>query len=842
MRSNKKTDSGARLKMSTLKKDSSRNPFSAYLPYTAYDAETKTYVLQDSTIGALWECSPLAFASEQTANCLEGIFRLGLPENAVLQFILYADPHITPFLENYKNLKTRKVPLVEEAVKGFTEFLATGSEGVKKLSGIPLRNFRLFMALKVPTAKINALRWEYLRASVEEAFRGASLWPKNMAPEDLLEWSRRVFNIGTGDPGSNPKHWDEEKEIRDQIIYSETQIKDEGLHLEIGDNHWACLTPKANPKEVDLFTTNRLAGGVWGLMSDSDQIQTPFLISVNLVFENLVPKLHAKCNVILGQGAAGSFAPSLMRKKEEYLRAVDSLERGAVFVRVMQSMWVWGKDEKHVAEALTRARRIWENCGYVMQRDRGILKVLFISSLPFGLYPTGKNMENIARDSIADCEAATAVLPVQADFAGGGKPVLVFAGRKGQLATLDFFCEEANNHNFVIAAESGSGKSFLLNYICFNYWANNALVRIVDIGGSYKKLAKITGGRYIDFGDGAPLCLNPFTNIVEPEHELQVVDAVVSQMIFSKSDATPSETESSLIQAAVRWAWEKEGNDADIDVVHAFLSDIKQAKGSSDNALKDSMGESLGNSMFGHPKVIEQAGMLSLNLREFTSDGSFGKFFNGRSTFDIRSDEFVVLELEHLKGQKALFRVVTLLVINAVTQDLYLSDRTRERFLLFEEAWQFLQSKGDTLTQVITEGYRRARKYSGSFGVIVQSIEDLASFGSVGQVILNNSAFKLFLQSKGFKRAKDQGLVDYDDFTMKILSTVASKRGAYSEIFADTPFGAGILRLIVDDFFYGVCTSSGKESGFIEQCVANGMDYVEAIKELAARRKFGGGA
>ena len=77
------------VRVQDLERLAERNPFSAFLPYLAYDPETRTYVLQDETVGALWECAPLAFASEQTVNGLDGLFRLGLPEGAVLQFIDY---------------------------------------------------------------------------------------------------------------------------------------------------------------------------------------------------------------------------------------------------------------------------------------------------------------------------------------------------------------------------------------------------------------------------------------------------------------------------------------------------------------------------------------------------------------------------------------------------------------------------------------------------------------------------------------------------------------------------------------------------------------------------------
>src|SRR3546814_15474167 len=59
------------------------------------------------------------------------------------------------------------------------------------------------------------------------------------------------------------------------------------------------------------------------------------------------------------------------------------------------------------------------------------------------------------------------------------------------------------------SAESGAGKSFLLNDLCRQYYAQNALIRIIDIGGSYRKLCTLCSGRYIDVGEER-LVLNPF--------------------------------------------------------------------------------------------------------------------------------------------------------------------------------------------------------------------------------------------------------------------------------------------------------------------------------------------
>ncbi|MFX5602703.1 hypothetical protein ABTD90_19335, partial [Acinetobacter baumannii] len=90
----------------------------------------------------------------------------------------------------------------------------------------------------------------------------------------------------------------------------------------------------------------------------------------------------------------------------------------------------------------------------------------------FGLYPDGRTMRMLERDFRMPVKAAVLMAPVQTDFRGGGRPALLYTGRKGQLITLDLFDPRINNYNFIVSAESGAGKSFLLNNLCQQYYAS----------------------------------------------------------------------------------------------------------------------------------------------------------------------------------------------------------------------------------------------------------------------------------------------------------------------------------------------------------------------------------
>ncbi|MDD2467806.1 MAG: TraC family protein, partial [Desulfobulbus sp.] len=774
---------GAHLKQADLEQMTSRHPFAAYLNYLAYDYNLDIYLNQDCSLGMLWECTPLTFAGPKALTSLEGLFRAGLPKGSVLQLILYADSHIAPILEAYQESRTVDDIIVRTSADQIVDFMEHGRRGLAACSNIPVRNFRLFVAVKLPgdtpeapnpedfIDRERAKPLQDIKRQITETLKAALLSPRSMPPGDLLEWARRLFNhYPTGYPEHNFTSYNDTIPLRKQILNADTVVREAGDHLRVGDNFFCCTTPKIIPAEVDPLQTNTLFGGIWGLVSDMDQIKTGFLYTLNILFEQgLETRIHAKCNLLLNQQAVGSLSPLLRRKQEEHLEATDALEHGVKFVRIIPILLVWDRDLEGARESCTRARRIWEDNGYVMQQDTFVLKILFLSALPFCLYTTGKNVDNLERDFIAPVPSVTPLLPVQGDFAGtGGVPKLIFTGRKGQLISLDFFAKGAPNHNTVCGATTGSGKSFLVNFLAFNYYACGSLVRIIDIGGSYKKIANMLGARYLDFQPGTTVSLNPFTSIQEPEEELKSVTAVFAQMAYSNSDTDKcNDTELNMIRNAVRWAWQQKEQEADADTVYAFLAKFPEVPAADFDSMSD------------NPALVEVARKLAFNIREFTNHGFHGKFFTGPSTFDIHRDAFVVLELENLKIQPDLYRVVTLLVLNAVTQDLYLSDRSRSRLIIFDEAWQFL-GKAAMLGPVINEGYRRARKYNGSFMVITQSILDLDSFGEVGRVINGNSAFKIYLESSDFDQARKQGLIQYDDFGLQILNNVKSNPPRYS--------------------------------------------------------------
>src|SRR5690606_6286048 len=73
-------------------------------------------------------------------------------------------------------------------------------------------------------------------------------------------------------------------------------------------------------------------------------------------------------------------------------------------------------------------------------------------------------------------------------------------------------------HTLVLGA-TGSGKSFLVNFLMTHAQKYAPFTVILDIGGSYGKLATLLGGRYLHVGlRHADVAINPFALDSAPEH------------------------------------------------------------------------------------------------------------------------------------------------------------------------------------------------------------------------------------------------------------------------------------------------------------------------------------
>lgn len=802
-----------------------RDRFSAFLPYLYHDDATGEYLTRHDAVGYIWECRPLTFLSGKGLASLLSIFKQEIPKECVLSFSLYPDSHVDPFIDRFVALKTRNDDLSREATRRYAEHLRSGREGMKGLKGIPVRNFRLFISIKAPKGIPGDLF-----ETVQENLAAAGLSPVLLKPGRLLEWLRRMLNA---EVPPTPNAYSGGRPIASQVLQAETEVSIVPTGMRFGNKLVACLTPKSMPDEADSIVTNRLIGGFMGQDDDSTQFTHEFLWTTSVFFRTSKKDIQKQYNRMAWQRRGGAWAKSLARRLGELDWVLNEVE-DLPYCNVFTTMLIFGRDVKHLGEGVARARGLWEKVGFVMQREgKRLTRALIPASLPLGLYPGRKDWSNVLtfdRDFAMSALAAVELLPVQGDYTGGMEPVVPLIGRKGQLVGLDVFDPGASNHNFLVAAKTGAGKSVILNFIANNYYNSGALIRCTDIGDSYLKQCRAVKGRYIDIGAQAEkICLNPFVSGGEGRDDQEGNESIIANLLLtmiysSTGTANVPETQYSLIKDAVRFAFARDEGLMGVDHVYEFLRTYPQYAG--EEALAS---------------LAPTAREMAFNLRDFTTKGRFGRMFNGKSSLNIADDQFVVMEMDRLLHEPELFRVVSMQVINAITQDLYgARSRSIRRFMLFDEAWKYLGADDRTpnaptqmIGGVIAEGYRRARKYGGSTGIVTQSPMDLLAFGPVGAVINSNSEFKFLLQSDAYPDAVKADVLKYAGLELDLAKSVRNVRPHYSEILCDTPFGRGVARLCLDRWTYWMNTSTGSERDAFMALADSGVPAVEAITRLA---------
>lgn len=805
--------------LARLRRSVERDSYSDYLPLAAWVEEEQAFLTIDDGWGYAWELVPAAYMFAHVHEALLGLLNVNFPEGTILQLQSFADPLVEGALDAFLDLKTRPDPLIQASARRTFDYLQAGTMGLKALHGIPIRNFRTFLSVKT-----RAPMDSDLRRQIEEQLSKLGIRP--MAAGEIVSLYRRIFNgVHASAPGVFTQTAD--VPLRRQIIDAGPALRFDGPEVFLGDQVARCLTPKSPPRRITAERANRLTGGMRGSAEDSDQIGGPFLFTLNVLFDHSQFEIHKRAQILSAQKAAGSFAVEVGKQIEEISWILDEVGNSR-FVSVIPTLWVFGRDRHQAREMAARAKRLWESepLPWMVQEESYLNPVLLAASLPFGLYPERRTIRMLQRDFRVPARAGVLMSPIQTDFRGGGRPALLYTGRKGQLITLDLFDPRINNYNFIVSAESGAGKSFLLNNLCQQYFAQNALIRIIDIGGSYRKLCTLCSGRYIDLGE-EHLVLNPFDLGLaldgdDRESAISMAVSIVAEMANAATRKPVTTSEWNLLKSAVQWTIESGRAEAGIDAVREWLG-VYPANTASDLDRVD--------------HLVPTARELAFNLRDFGSDGAYGHYFNGPSTFDISSDEFVVLELERLKAMPDLFNVVIMVVINAVTQELYLSARDRPRFVLCDEAAQFMtREEGQDLSRLaeaISQGYRRARKYRGSFGIILQSMNDLLLFGGTGQVILENAATRFLLQGSTYDKAVENKILDYSGFVLDLLKSVRNNKPNYSEVFIDSPLGLGIARLVVDPFSYWINTSAPEDVAAFDALVRSGRSPLEAVCDLA---------
>lgn len=790
-----------------------RNSLSDYLPYVAW--EDGTYMQADMSLGFVWEIEPLLEAGEDTRRILSGMLGSpALPPGTAVQFNAFASEIVSPLFP---------APAAGDGGGGMLGRMTRERRrlyegGMRERTGVPARDFRFLVSVKLPPpagAAGDGEAWDArlgearkVGAGVAGALGSALLRPRDLHPRELVLLLRELLNPdgprrGDAWRASRPGAlWDGREEIRRRVVDRETAVEARAGEIRIGEAVLRGYSPAVLPESFSLGEFHELLGDP--ARGDS-QVPAYFLLHAGFVVPGPGEEARVRAKAVMVKqqsfGLATRFIPRLRRKAENFDFLVGALEDEGL-VRGSLGLFVKTRGGEEADGAREAAAGLWRARGFDLREERYVLLPLLLGSLPLGMEPAAEKLLRRAR--AMQSSAGASLLPVVSDWRGTGSGPLSFVSRRGQVMKVDLF-DSPSNYNCAVFAQSGSGKSFLVSDMIAGYLAEGARVFVIDVGRSYEKLCRLMGGEFLAFDDRGGISLNPFSGVGDIDGDMELLKPLFARM------AAPSgkmgDLGGSLLEEAIRTAWEKEGRGARID-------DVAEALRRSGDRRR--MGED-----------------LARMLGAYSSRGRYGRFFEGGSGASFDGD-FTVLELEELRAMPDLQAAVLLTVIWRIEREMYLGDRSRRKLAVIDEAWDLLG--GGFSGEFIAHGYRRARKYNGAFVSVTQSLLDFYRAGAVGEAVLENSAWTFMLRQKGesVEEMKKGGKLLLGPYFSSLVSSLSTRPGEFSELFMHNgERGMGVGRLVVDPFSYWTYTTSPDEVSLLDGFVARGMDTAEAIERCA---------
>lgn len=839
--------------------------FADMLPYLAWIPERRLFVLEGDVpqkvdgIGFCLEMTPQTGATPDMADLLTTIFTY-LPKGSGVQWSLIATPLIDRFLDSYVGVRldpaTATTKEERERRELFRALAERQAEHFRKGATDPLvpnqpyllRDFRIVMSVVIPANTYDDDDFldeiESIRETCATTLKTYYQYDRDWGPEDLINWCAVVLNPQETILKRNAPHinYDEGRPIKEQIVAPNTvmRVTEDGLIYGLPQRKnecvAKCMSVRSYPKACTLNAMGSLIGDY---MQPAIGYTSPFMITIGistLDFEETraATQMKAARATQKADSPMAKFMPELQDIKHDWDIAQRSFDEGKGTVRMYHQLILWAAPED-MARAEQSAQAVWRSRQFEIVEDTFIQIQGLLGSLPMSLTPTlTKDIKTAQRMTTKTIPNAVNMAPLLAEWHGVGRPIVPMWGRRGQAMGIDLFGNVAGNFNGAIAGTSGSGKSVLLNSIALSYLGIGGRVWIIDIGRSFEKLCQTVGGQYLEFTPDSDIRLNPFSMVEAIDEDLEMLIPLFEQMI--SPSAPLDDYRRRQLGLHILSVWYDKAREATVDDLAYSLINNCEKGGPNPQAADEEWVEKVRamsheeRQAFCDPRIRD----MGVQLFPYTSDGPYGRYFQGETNVNFDSD-LIVLELEELASKKDLQAVIMFLLMYRITQNMYLT-RNRPKICILDEAWALLS--GGNSGDFIETGYRRARKYFGSFCAATQGVGDF-SMSRAAEAAFNNADWLFLLRQKPesiLALEKSDKLV-IDESMKNMLMSVKTVQGAYSEVFVHGgQMGHGIGRVLFDPFSLLLVSSKAEDFEAVKAYRQQGYTIVEALESVLADR------
>jgi type IV secretion/conjugal transfer VirB4 family ATPase len=344
-------------------------------------------------------------------------------------------------------------------------------------------------------------------------------------------------------------------------------------------------------------------------------------------------------------------------------------------------------------------------------------------------------------------------------------------------------------HTLVLGA-TGSGKSFLLNFLVMHAQKYDPLTVIFDLGHSYRKLATLLEGSYLALGlRHQEVRINPFALEPTPEN-LHFLHAFVRVLLEGGDSYRLSDVEDREVYEAVE---------------NLYVLDPAQRR------------------LFTLANLLPRA--LAGRLSKWVEGGRYAELFDhADDTFHVQ--RFQVFDFEAMRAYPALLEPLLFYVLHRVGSLIADSTSGMLKLCVMDEAWRFIQH--ETLRAYVQEALKTWRKRHACMLLATQTADDFAS-ADLLRTIVESCPTKLLLANPALDRQQYAELFQLNETELALVARLMPRR----QVLVKRPGIAKVLNLTTDPRSYWLYTNTPVDNArvraaFADHGFAAGLDRLVA--------------
>lgn len=320
-------------------------------------------------------------------------------------------------------------------------------------------------------------------------------------------------------------------------------------------------------------------------------------------------------------------------------------------------------------------------------------------------------------------------------------------------------------HTLVLGA-TGSGKSFLLNFLVTSAQQYDPFTIVLDLGHGYRKLGALLHGGYVELGlRHHDVRINPFSMEPTPEH-LHFLHGFVRVLLEGEDGYRLSELEDREVYEAVE---------------NLYVLDRNQRR------------------LFTLANLLPRA--LMARLQKWVEGGRYAELFDNVDD-TLTFERLQIFDFDAMRAYPSLIEPLLFYILHRVNERVLDEADTRTlKLCVMDEAWRFIQNP--TLRAYVQEALKTWRKRNAAMILATQTVDDFAS-ADLLRTVVESCPTKLLLANPALERSRYAELFQMNEMELDLLAGLMPRR----QILLKRPDLTKVLTLAVDPKSYWIYTNT----------------------------------